>query len=341
MTADNAMSGDGLVVEGLTVEYPTAAGQVLGADSVSLRVRPGERLGLVGESGSGKTTTALAILRMTRPPGRIAAGRVLLDGTDLRALDGDALRRSRLRLGSYIPQGAMNSLNPVLTVAAQLRDALADHGGPRGGSRNRRVADALVAEALAGVDLPPRAAGLFPHELSGGMKQRVCIAIGMLLRPQLIIADEPTSALDVVTQRQVMGTLGRRQAETGSCLILIGHDMGLMAQFVDRLAVMYAGRVVEAGPVAAMFRAPRHPYTRLLIDSVPRFERRGEFVGIPGTAPSLARLPPGCAFAPRCRHAMDVCRRVRPEVEDTEPGRVLACHLGAPRPETDAHAAAD
>ena len=322
----------GLVVDGLTVEYPTSNGRVLGADAISLRVRPGERLGLVGESGSGKTTTALAILTMIRAPGRIAAGRVVLNGTDLRTLDGEALRRSRLRLGSYIPQGAMNSLNPVLTVSAQLRDALADHGGPRG----RREADALVGEALAGVDLPPRTARLFPHELSGGMKQRVCIAIGMLLRPQLIIADEPTSALDVVTQRQVMGTLGRRQAETGSCLILIGHDMGLMAQFVDRLAVMYAGRVVEEGPVAAMFRAPRHPYTKLLIESIPRFERRGEFVGIPGTAPSLARLPPGCSFAPRCRYAMDLCRRVRPAVDATEPDRVLACHLGA-----DVHVAVD
>ena len=253
---------DGLVVEGLRVEYPTANGLVLGADGVSLRVRPGERLGLVGKSGSGKTTTALAILQMIRRPGRIAGGRVRLNGTDMRALQGEVLRQSRLRLASYIPQGAMNSLNPVLTVAAQLRDALADHGGPR----DRRAADALVAEALAGVDLPPQTVSRFPHELSGGMKQRVCIAIGMLLRPALIVADEPTSALDVVTQRQVMGTLGRLQAETGSCLILIGHDMGLMAQFVDQLAVMYAGRVVEAGPVAAMFRAPRHPYTRLLIE---------------------------------------------------------------------------
>ncbi len=325
-------TAEGLLVDGLRVEYPTANGPVIGADCVSLHVRPGERMGLVGESGSGKTTTALAILQMIRAPGRIAGGQVRLNGTDLRTLQGEALRQSRLRLTSYIPQGAMNSLNPVLTVAAQLRDALADHGGPR----SRRVADALVAAALAGVDLAPGTASRFPHELSGGMKQRVCISIGMLLRPALIIADEPTSALDVVTQRQVMGTLGRRQAETGSCLILIGHDMGLMAQFVDQLAVMYAGRVVEAGPVAAMFLAPRHPYTRLLIESVPRFERRGEFVTLPGTAPSLARLPPGCSFAPRCPFAMEVCRRVRPEVAETEPGRVLACHLGA-----DVHVAAD
>jgi oligopeptide/dipeptide ABC transporter ATP-binding protein len=323
---------EGLVVNGLTVEYPTAEGPVLGANSVSLRVLPGERLGIVGESGSGKSTTALAILRLIRPPGHIVAGRVLLNGTDLLAFDEVALRATRLRLASYIPQGAMNSLNPVLSVAAQLRDAAIDHGV----SRDRRALRALIDEALAGVDLPARTAALYPHQLSGGMKQRVCIAIGMLLGPKLIIADEPTSALDVVTQRQVMATLGRRQAETGCCLILIGHDMGLMAQFVDRLAVMYAGRIVEMGPVADLFRTPRHPYTRLLIESVPTFKHRGQFVGIPGTAPALSRLPPGCSFAPRCRHAMEICRRSEPAARPTGPDRMLACHL-----EAETHAAAD
>ena len=327
-----AAAQQGLVVDGLTVEYPTAEGRVLGADGVSFSVRPGERLGIVGESGSGKSTTALAILRLIRPPGRVITGSALLNGTDLLALDHSLLREARLRLASYIPQGAMNSLNPVLNVAAQLRDAASDHGAPR----ERAAMQALIEDALAGVDLPPRAASLFPHQLSGGMKQRVCIAIGMLLRPQLIIADEPTSALDVVTQRQVMATLGRRQAQTGSCLILIGHDMGLMAQFVDRLAVMYAGRIVELGSVADIFRAPRHPYTQLLIESVPTFDRRGHFVGIPGTAPALTRLPPGCSFAPRCSHAMDICRRERPSLEPAGPGRVLACHL-----EAEAHAGAD
>jgi oligopeptide/dipeptide ABC transporter ATP-binding protein len=323
---------EGLVVEELTVEYPMGRSRVLGSDAVSLAVRPGERLGIVGESGSGKSTTALGILRLIRPPGRIAGGRVTLSGVDLRAFDEDAMRAQRLRLVSYIPQGAMNSLNPVTSVASQLRDALADHGGPGGGQAARD----LIAEALDGVDLPARVGKMFPHQLSGGMKQRVCIAIGMLLRPQLIIADEPTSALDVVTQRQVMSTLGRRQAQTGSCLILIGHDMGLMAQFVDRLAVMYAGRVVELGSISDMFRNPRHPYTRTLIESVPTFAQRGHFVGIPGTAPSLAELPPGCAFAPRCRHVMDVCRHVRPAVEPVGPDRVVACHLGA-----DLHVAVD
>ncbi len=314
---------EGLVVDRLTVTYPLATGAILGADEVSFAVRPGERLGVVGESGSGKSTTALALLRLIRPPGQVSGGRVMLNGTDLRALDGEAMRAARLRVVSYIPQGAMNSLNPVKTVAAQMRDAIIDHGGT--------ATAAAVTRALEGVDLPARTAGLFPHQLSGGMKQRVCIAIGMLLRPQLIIADEPTSALDVVTQRQVMATLGRLQKETGACLILIGHDMGLMVQFVDRLAVMYAGRLVELGTIAEVFRTPRHPYTRMLIDSVPTFENRGHFVGIPGTTPSLARLPPGCAFAPRCRMAMDICSRERPESRAVAPGRTVACHLeGAP-----------
>jgi peptide/nickel transport system ATP-binding protein len=310
---------DGLTVENLTAAYPVRGGLVLGADSVSFTVRPGERLGVVGESGSGKSTTALALLRLIRPPGRITGGRVILNGTDLRALGDEAMRAARLRVVSYIPQGAMNSLNPVKSVAAQMRDAIVDHGG--------QVSPQAIAQALAGVDLPASTARLYPHQLSGGMKQRVCIAIGMLLRPQLIIADEPTSALDVVTQRQVMGTLGRLQKETGSCLILIGHDMGLMVQFVDRLAVMYAGRLVELGSIAEVFRTPRHPYTRMLIDSVPTFENRGHFVGTPGTTPSLARLPPGCSFAPRCRFAMEICRRVRPESSVVAPGRSVACHL--------------
>jgi peptide/nickel transport system ATP-binding protein len=318
---------DGLDVADLTVEYQGPEGRNLrGADAVSLAVRSGERLGVVGESGSGKSTTALGILQLVPPPGRIAGGRVVLNGTDLTTLHGEALRAARLRMISYIPQGAMNSLNPVSRIAAQLQEAIEDHDFPS----DRRSAQRMIADALDSVDLPPRTAQLFPHELSGGMKQRVCIAIGMLLRPQLIIADEPTSALDVVTQRQVMATLGRLQRNAGSSLILIGHDMGLMAQFVEQLAVMYAGRVVECGAIRDMFRDPRHPYTRLLVEAVPSLSRRGHFVGIPGTVPSLADLPAGCSFAPRCPHAMDVCRTVRPGHTTLAGGRVVACHLENP-----------
>jgi oligopeptide/dipeptide ABC transporter ATP-binding protein len=320
------MSGairEGLVVRGLTVEYHTDAGVIRGADEVGFSVRAGERLGIVGESGSGKSTTALALMRMIRPPGRIAAGSVRLDGIDLLALSDDDMRSARLRLASYIPQGAMNSLNPVKSIGGQIADAIIDHetGIALPALRER------IAEALAGVDLAPEIARAYPHQLSGGMKQRVCIAIGMVLRPRLIVADEPTSALDVVTQLQVMETLGRRQQETECCFILIGHDMGLMAQFVDRLAVMYAGRLVELGAIEEMFSAPLHPYTRMLIASVPSFANRGNFVGIPGTAPSLHRLPTGCAFAPRCPQAMPCCREERPEPREVAPGRVVACHF--------------
>jgi peptide/nickel transport system ATP-binding protein len=314
----------GLVVRDLTVEYYTDAGVIRGADHVSLSVRAGERLGIVGESGSGKSTTALALMRMIRPPGRITAGSVVLDGTDLLALSDDAMRSARLRLVSYIPQGAMNSLNPVKPIGGQIADAIIDHeAGITAAELRRRIAD-----ALAGVDLEPETARAYPHQLSGGMKQRVCIAIGMILQPRLIVADEPTSALDVVTQLQVMETLGRRQQDSNCCLILIGHDMGLMAQFVDRLAVMYAGRLVELGKLTEIFSAPLHPYTRMLIASVPSFSNRGHFVGIPGTTPSLHRLPHGCAFAPRCPAVMERCRAVRPEPIEVADGRLLACHLG-------------
>jgi peptide/nickel transport system ATP-binding protein len=316
---------DGLLVRDLTVEYYTDAGVIRGTDHVGLSVAAGERLGIVGESGSGKSTTALALMRMIRPPGRIAAGSVLLDGTDLLALSEEAMRSARLRLASYIPQGAMNSLNPVKPIGGQLADAIIDHEpGVRGADLRRRV-----EAALDGVELEPAIARAYPHQLSGGMKQRVCIAIGMILRPRLIVADEPTSALDVVTQLQVMETLGRRQRETNCCLILIGHDMGLMAQFVDRLAVMYAGRIVELGGIEEMFGSPHHPYTRLLIESVPSFANRGRFVGIAGTTPSLHRLPRGCAFAPRCPQAMDRCHTERPQPRAVGSGRLVACHLGA------------
>ena len=204
-------------------------------------------------------------MRMIRPPGRITAGSVLLDGTDLLTLSDDAMRSARLRLVSYIPQGAMNSLNPVKPIGGQIADAIIDHEAGVTSTELRRRIEA----ALAGVELEPTIARAYPHQLSGGMKQRVCIAIGMILRPRLIVADEPTSALDVVTQLQVMETLGRRQQETNCCLILIGYyDMGLMTQFVDRLGVMYAGRLVELGGIDEMFSAPRHPYTRMLIEAV-------------------------------------------------------------------------
>jgi peptide/nickel transport system ATP-binding protein len=311
-----------LRVEGLRVGFDHPLGWVRAVDDVSFALMPGERFGLAGESGSGKSTLALAILRMIKPPGRIEAGEVWLAGTRLADLDEDGIRTLRLAGVALVPQGSMNSLNPVVRIGHQILDAFADHGFRLGrGETERRVAG-LLGE----VGLPEAVARMYPHELSGGMKQRACIAIAISLRPKVIIADEPTSALDVVVQRQVMATLARVQQELGAAVILVGHDMGLMAQFVDRLGVMYAGRLVEVAPIADIIAHPRHPYTQALIAALPSLETRGTLAGIPGLAPLLRDLPTGCAFHPRCPQAVDRCRSEKPAVREVA-GAQVACHL--------------
>ena len=312
-----------LEVSDLRVSYYTDAGRAIALDGASLALRPGEKLGLVGESGSGKSTMALAMMRMIKPPGRIENGRVVVAGTDLMALSEEQMLKARLSRIAYIPQGAMNSLNPVMRVGAQMADAIKAHE-----TRSSKAdIEERCRQTLESVDLKRSVFELYPHELSGGMKQRVCIAIDILLKPRLIIADEPTSALDVVTQRQVMETINRVQKQIGAAVILIGHDMGLMAQFVDKVAVMYAGRLVEISSVRQIFTNPLHPYAQALISSLPRLENKGVFQGIPGLAPSLLRLPGGCAFHPRCSRAMEKCRTVRPNLLDQTDGRSVACHL--------------
>jgi peptide/nickel transport system ATP-binding protein len=318
-----ANSAPVLQVENLVVTYYTELGRAKALDDVSFTLNASERLGMVGESGSGKSTMALAMMRMIKPPGRIEGGRVVVGGVDLMALDGEEMRKARLSKIAYIPQGAMNSLNPVMRIGAQMMDAVKSHvlAEPKSVTTERCI------HALKSVDLDPGAFRMYPHELSGGMKQRVCIAIGILLNPQVIIADEPTSALDVVTQRQVMETIGAVQQQIKAAVILIGHDMGLMAQFVDKVAVMYAGRLVEVSSVRDMFTVPRHPYARALISSLPNLDNKGVFQGIPGLAPSLIRLPSGCAFHPRCPRAMPICSTTRPEVVGQPNGRLVTCHL--------------
>jgi peptide/nickel transport system ATP-binding protein len=317
------MNGAILRVDRLCVAYAHGQGPVRAVDEVSFALGPGERLGLAGESGSGKTTTALALLRMIKPPGRIEGGRVWLDGVDLAGLDDDAMRRLRLAGIAMVPQGSMNSLNPVARIRDQIGDALADHGE----RLSRRELAPRVRQLLAQVGLPPETARRYPHELSGGMKQRACIAIAIALRPKVIVADEPTSALDVVVQRQIMETFGRVQNEIGAAVILIGHDIGLMAQFVDRLGIMYAGRLVEVAPIADIVARPRHPYTRLLIDSLPSLDRKGGLRGIPGLAPDLRDLPDGCAFHPRCPDAAARCRAERPVLREIGAEAAVACHF--------------
>jgi oligopeptide/dipeptide ABC transporter ATP-binding protein len=312
-----------LRVERLRVAYDHPRGLVRAVDDVSFSLRPNERFGLAGESGSGKSTMALAILRMIKPPGHIDGGEVWLEDTALSQLTPDAARRLRLAGIAMVPQGSMNSLNPVVRIRDQIGDAIADHGV----RLSRRGLIDRVRSLLSQVGLPPETADKYPHELSGGMKQRACIAIAICLRPKVIIADEPTSALDVVVQRQVMDTLGTVQAELGAAVVLVGHDMGLMAQFVDRLGIMYAGRLVEVAPIRDIITAPRHPYTQLLIDSLPSLEQKGALRGIPGLAPLLRELPPGCAFHPRCPRAEERCKIDRPAVRPIGPDATVACHF--------------
>jgi oligopeptide/dipeptide ABC transporter ATP-binding protein len=315
-----------LEVRDLRVSYQTAAGPVRAVNGVSFFLRPGERLGLVGESGSGKTTTALGLMRLLQGSAVIDGGQVLLDGVDLLRLSDDEMRQARFATISLIPQGAMNSLNPMMKIGEQLRDTMRAHPNDTS-TANKRAVDARIHEVLQSVELHSGVMDGYPHELSGGMKQRVCIAMAILLNPKVIIADEPTSALDVVVQRQVMETFRRVQEALGAAVILVGHDMGLMAQFVDRVGVMYGGKLVEVGPVRGIFKDPLHPYTQLLIKSLPNLQSKEDFRGIPGLTPSLLAPPPGCMFHPRCPHAMPRCSVDVPILAEIETERWVACHL--------------
>jgi len=266
-----------LTVEDLRVQFHTDRGDFKAVDGVSFALNKGERFGLVGESGSGKSTTALAIMRMIKPPGQITSGRILLHrpegAVDMATLSDEQMRQMRLSAVSMIPQGSMNSLNPVRRVRDHFEDSILAH--------NEKATKAEIAERmnelLEMVGLPVTASRLYPHELSGGMKQRVCIALAITLAPNVIIADEPTSALDVVVQRRVMETLGHVQDMIGASVLFVGHDMGLLAQFVDRVGVMYRGKLVEVDTIQNIFAAPQHPYTQMLISSLPTLTERGAF----------------------------------------------------------------
>ena len=318
------MSEAVLQVQDLHVYYYTEAGAVRAVDGVTFDLQRGIKMGLVGESGCGKSTLAMSLMRMIKRPGRIESGQALLnEEEDLASVSDERMRELRLREISMIPQGAMNSLNPVMRVRDQILDGLEDHGV----KLNNGEAEERVNALLESVDLDLQVAGMYPHELSGGMKQRVCVAIAISMEPSVLVADEPTSALDVVVQRQVMATIERLQEEMGISMILIGHDMGLMAQSVDQLAVMYAGRLAEIGEVETIFDEPLHPYTDLLINTLPTLGRKGEFTGIPGVTPALVNPPSGCIFHPRCPRATDICSQVIPTWQEIRPDHWVACHL--------------
>lgn len=313
-----------LDVKDLNVHYATPEGDVIAVNKVSFKIFRGEILGLVGESGCGKTTTAMAILRLVQPPGRISKGSVVIrEKVDIFNLDDQALRLARWKEIALIPQGAMNSLNPVMRIRDQITDVIDAHVEilPRS-ERNKRV-----KELLQVVGLPSRVGSLYPHELSGGMKQRVCIAMSIALQPTLVVADEPTSALDVIVQRVVAQTLLDIRSRFGMSILLIGHDISLIAQLVDRIAVMYAGNLVEMSPLYDIIHKPLHPYTQLLIDSIPTITERKPLRYTSGITHDLRNPPPGCAFQSRCNQVMDICRRVVPPLQKINSDCYVACHL--------------
>ncbi|MEK6325737.1 MAG: ABC transporter ATP-binding protein [Acidobacteriota bacterium] len=303
------MSDNILEVNNLSTHFFTRAGTIKAADDVSFKIKPGSTLALVGESGSGKSVTSLSIMRLVPPPGKIAAGEVLFNGAELMKLDDDHMRRLRGREIAMIFQDPMTSLNPVYTVGDQIAEAIQLHE-----HLPRRQAWAKAVEMMARVQIPDaqHRAKDYPHQLSGGMRQRVMIAMALSCKPKLLIADEPTTALDVTIQAEILELLRGLRDDFALSMLLITHDLGVVAETADRVAVMYAGRIVEEAPVRAIFHNPRHPYTEGLLRSVPRLTEEGlkrrRLETIEGTVPNLLHLPKGCKFAPRCAYVIDECR---------------------------------
>ena len=309
-----------LEVNDLSVHYLTPSGTVIAANGVNLYVKQGEIVGLVGESGCGKTTVAMAILQMVQSPGKIVGGEILINGKDIVGLPEREMRKIRWDQLALIPQGAMNSLNPVTRIKEQMEDSILAHE-----KMEKSALKEKILKLLNDVGLPERAYNMYPHELSGGMKQRVCIAMAITLNPSIILADEPTSALDVIVQRLVAQTILDVKERLGVSMIMIGHDMGLQAKMVDRLAIMYAGNMVEVGPVKTMFKNPHHPYTKLLIESIPSIKERKPLNVTTGLTHDLRNPPPGCCFQFRCPLVEDRCREKRPEQIQLNPDHWVAC----------------
>ena len=324
-----------LQVRGLTTRFRTDGGVVTAVDSVSFDVAAGETVAIVGESGSGKSVTALSILRLIpSPPGKIEKGEVIFDGVDLLKLDDVGIRAVRGDKIAMIFQEPMSSLNPALTIGRQIGEPINLH---RKAPWN--VAIDKARELLGRVRIPDAAARVnaWPHQFSGGMRQRAMIAMALACQPKLIIADEPTTALDVTVQAQILDLLKNQAREAGSALILITHDLGVVARYADRVVVMYGGRIVETAPARILYKFPRHPYTKGLMASIPRLDgdTRQRLVPIEGQPPNLAQLPPGCAFAARCRMATQRCHDERPPLEAVGDNHLKACFLDTP---AEAHA---
>jgi peptide/nickel transport system ATP-binding protein len=315
-----------LELRDLRVSFGTRDGVVQAVDGVSISIERGRTLGVVGESGSGKSVTALTIMGLTRLPNAVVGGQVLFDGTDLLQLPAERLQSIRGRRIAMIFQDPLSSLHPLYTVGWQIEEAIRAHRRV-----SRKEARRRAIEALAAVEIPNAVQQVdsYPHELSGGMRQRAMIAMALVLEPDVLIADEPTTALDVTVQAQILDLMRGLQRELGTAVVLITHDLGVIAETADEVAVMYAGRIVEQGSLETILEAPEHPYTWGLLESIPRLDtpRRARLQPIEGAPPSLVHPPSGCRFHPRCPYVMRMCRTMDPELLESDERHLVACHL--------------
>jgi peptide/nickel transport system ATP-binding protein len=318
------MSEPLLEVKNLKTYFYTLRGIVRAVDDVSFELYRGESLGLAGESGCGKSTLAFSLIRLVPPPGKISSGTIIFEGKDVTKMSEEEFRREvRWRGISMIFQGAMNVLNPVYTIGDQIAEVFMVH---KGYSKREGLEEAKKLLQLVGIE--PRRVKSYPFELSGGMKQRAVIAMALALSPPLVIADEPTTALDVVVQAQILNLMKRLKNELRTSIMLISHDLSIIAEVADKIAIMYGGKIVEYGPSDLVYNNPRHPYTRALLNSIPRL--RGEIrdlTWIPGTPPDLINPPPGCRFHPRCPHAMERCKKEEPPMVEVDRNHYVACWL--------------
>ena len=312
-----------LEVRNLKTYFFTLRGSVRAVDDISFSLERGEALGIVGESGSGKSTLGFSLLRLVPPPGRIVDGSIMLDGIDILRLPEEKMRKEiRWKRISMVFQSALNALNPVKKIGDQIADAIMAHE-----DISKKDALERAAELLKSVGIDPRRVNNYPHEFSGGMKQRAVIAMALALQPDIVIADEPTTALDVVVQAQILNLFKKLRKEIGMSIILITHDLSLVAEIADKVAIMYAGKIVEIGPSEKIYTEPAHPYTKGLMASIPKIGGSKELVWIPGVPPDLRNPPSGCRFHPRCPFAMEICRREEPPYFEVGDKHISACWL--------------
>ena len=312
-----------LEAQDLKIYYRTPTVPVKAVDGINLVIKEKEILGLAGESGCGKSTLANGIIRMIYPPAYFAGGKVLFHGQDLLKMSEEEIRQVRWKKIAFSPQASMNSLNPVIKIISQMQDVMEDHDCKK---PKQEIRD-FTSKIMKSVGLSPQISDGYACELSGGMKQRVIISMGMTLNPELIIADEPTSSLDVVVQRGVLELLVELKERQGTSVLLVSHDLGILAEVVDRLAIIYAGKILEIQDVYKIFSEPLNPYTQGLISSIPTFEKQEIPQSIHGLPPNLMEPPLGCRFHPRCPKAMSICKEKEPELKEIDSGNFVACHL--------------